>query len=156
MPPRAPHQCTVGQLFYRACGHRKNICCQNIYKIWADQVVAASWTGVWSPWKWAERLSELRSPMTPSWPTVQCSGGAPQSAATTTGQSGAAAASPGPGLSPHTWFVTPCHQARSHSILNAVNIPSPFRHFLKIFLAHLPRRCPSVSSHFSGQWLDHE
>ena len=32
--------------------------------------------------------------------TMLCSGGAPQSAATTTGQSGAAAASPGPGLVP--------------------------------------------------------
>ena len=28
-------------------------------QIWADQVVAASWTRVLSPWKWAEMLSEL-------------------------------------------------------------------------------------------------
>ena len=74
-----------------ALGYRKNICCQKIFgsfqatemvltskwgriqpeiKIWPDQVVAGSRTLAGSPWKGAEMLSELRSPMTPSSPTT--------------------------------------------------------------------------------------
>ena len=41
-------------------------------QIWADQVVAASWTRVWSPGKWEMMLIQLRSAMTPSWPAVHC------------------------------------------------------------------------------------
>ena len=88
-----PH-CTVGRRLYWAWGHRKNICCQKIFgnsfsfqatemvlnskcgkiqseiQIWPDQVVAASWTRVWSPWKWENMPIQLRSAMTPLWPTV--------------------------------------------------------------------------------------
>ena len=39
-------------------------------QIWPDKVVAGSRTLAGSPWKGAEMLSELRSPMTPSSPTT--------------------------------------------------------------------------------------
>ena len=41
-------------------------------QIWADHLVAASWTLVRSPWKWAKMLSELRTPAGPSLPAVHC------------------------------------------------------------------------------------
>ena len=82
-------ECNVGRLLYWACGYRKNIYCQKIFgnffsfqatkwflhqnqwgRIQLDQVVATSWTRVWSPWKWAEMLSELRTPKTTSWPAM--------------------------------------------------------------------------------------
>ena len=108
--------------------------------------------------------------------TMLCSGGAPQSAATTTGQSGAAAASPGPGLSPHTWFVTPCHQARSHSTTQCCQHSLTFRtfepaehldiyvdtnyHHLSAFWFSQNLTCTFATSMsfgvLSGQWLDHE
>ena len=36
--------------------------------------MAGSWTLVRSPWNFAEMLSELRSPKTPSWPAVHSEG----------------------------------------------------------------------------------
>ena len=41
------------------------------FQIWADQVVAASWTQVGSPKHAEKMLIQLRSPTGPSWPAVE-------------------------------------------------------------------------------------